>query len=418
MITSTKSVRECRRCLYTDRHPFGLFFDETGLCTGCITHEAKHTLDWENRFHLLQEKTSNALRKKSSEYYDCILPVRGTPEHFFVVDVVKNRLGLNPLVVSYNSQFNSRIGIQNLDRLRDVFDVDILIYTSNPFTYRKLIRESLVRMDSIRWPYIAGETSFPVYTAVERSIPLVIWPYHQATEQVGMHSYEEEPEMSRRSRASFDLLGIEPDEMIATETTVTEKDVHDLLYPANHMLDRHGITGIYLSNYLPWDTRRFSEEMVKRCGALAGKNTRTFDTYERIDDMTYMSIHDVLKYAKLGYSRVTDSLCREIRFGRITKDDARQVEAYYQGHGPGSGLDIFLEWLGMTREAFGWYLERLPFHHAGESTDIKLTASQQTFVDSFIRNGPSVMDGDRFTIYGKGLEFDEDIAEWRCHQEA
>jgi len=401
--------RQCRQCLYTERHPFGLYFDETGLCTGCITHAGKNTLDWGHRFHLLEQKTARARRKKHSAYYDCVVPVRGTPEYFYVLDVVKNRLGLNPLVVSYNSQFNSGIGIRNLDRLRDVFDVDILIYTSNPFTYKKMIRESLVRMNSMRWPYIAGETSFPVYTAVERDIPMVIWPYHQPTEQAGMHAYEEEPEMSRRNRASFDLMGIEPEEMLASETTITEPEIFDVQYPANYLLKRHRITGIYLNNYLPWDTRRYSEEMIARCGALAGKNSRTFDTYDRIDDMTYMSIHDVLKYAKHGYSRVTDNLCREIRFGRISRDDARGVEAYYQAQAPGRGLDVFLDWLGMQPAALDWYLERLPFSLPDAGAGPALGPEQQAFVDAFVTNGPDVMENDHFIVYGKGLQYDESI---------
>jgi len=406
---SIQPKRECRQCLYTNRHPFGLHFDETGLCTGCITHAEKTSLNWDYRFRLLEKKTARIRRNKHSPYYDCVLPVRGTPEYFFVVDVVKNRLGMNPLIVSYNSQFNSGIGIKNLDRIRDVFDVDILIYTSNPVTYRKLVRESLIRMNSIRWPYIAGETSFPVYTAVERDIPMVIWPYHQPTEQVGMHSYEEEPEMSRRSRASFDLMGLEPEEMISSETTINESDVYDLRYPAHYMLKRHRITGIYLSNYLPWDPRRFSEESIERFGALSGMNSRTFDTYDRIDDMTYMTIHDLLKYAKHGYSRVTDNLCREIRFGRITKDDARDLQSFYQAQAAGPGLDVFLDWLGMTNEALDWFFKRLPYQCNGAIGASELSVAQHSFVNSFVRNGPDVMANDHFILYGKGLDCNEVI---------
>lgn len=407
MKKTAHTPRECRQCLYTERHPFGLQFDETGLCTGCITHSGKTTLDWNHRFHLLEQKSAKAIRKKHSPYYDCVVPVRGTPEYFYVLDVVKNRLGLNPLVVSYNSQFNSGIGIRNLDRIRDVFDVDILIYTSNPFTYRKLIRETLVRFNSMRWPYLAGETSFPVYTAVERDIPLVIWPYHQQTEQAGMHSYEEAPEMSRRARASFDLLGIEPEELLGSETTITEPDVFDIKYPANYLLKRHNITGIYLNNYLPWDTRRYSEEMIARHGALAGANPRTFDTYDRIDDMTYMSIHDLLKYAKHGYSRVTDNLCREIRFGRISKEDALAVQAFYQSQDPGKGLPVFLKWLGMQPTAWDWYLERMPHKLPAYGTEVPLSKTQHDFIGSFVKNGPDVMENDEFILYGKGLRLEE-----------
>jgi hypothetical protein len=142
---STKAPRECVQCLYRSSHPFGLQFNSEGLCTGCITHREKSELDWDARFLELQRIVHRQKRENRNQHYDCVVPIRGTPEYFYVMDVVKNRLGLNPLAVSYNSQFNSEVGIQNLDRIRDTFDVDVLIYSSNATIYKKLIRESLVR---------------------------------------------------------------------------------------------------------------------------------------------------------------------------------------------------------------------------------------------------------------------------------
>lgn len=400
---STKSPCECVQCLYRSSHPFGLQFDAEGLCTGCITHREKSELDWDARFLELQRLVDGQKRKNRNRHYDCVVPIRGTPEYFYVMDVVKNRLGLNPLAVSYNSQFNSEVGIQNLDRIRDTFDVDVLIYSSNATIYKKLIRESFVRFSNMRWPYLAGESVFPVQVAAERDIPLIIWPYHQATEQVGMHSYTEAPEMSRRNRAQFDLLGIEPEELTTSETLVSTSDVWDLLYPSDQALVRTGLRGIYLSNFMPWDTRRYSEEMIQRFGALGAMNPRTFDTYDRIDDMTYMAVHDVLKFYLHGYSRVTDNLCREIRFGRISREDAVAVEQYYQSEYPSQGIKVFLDWLGMECSAFEWYAERMPFY-GKQPKKSPLTQRQKDFVGSFMANGTAVMSQGKFILFGKGLD--------------
>jgi hypothetical protein len=400
---STKSPRECVQCLYRSSHPFGLQFNSEGLCTGCITHREKSELDWDARFLELQRLVNRQKRKNRNQHYDCVVPIRGTPEYFYVMDVVKNRLGLNPLAVSYNSQFNSEVGIQNLDRIRDTFDVDVLIYSSNATIYKKLIRESLVRFSNMRWPYLAGESVFPVQVAAERDIPLIIWPYHQATEQVGMHSYTEAPEMSRRNRAQFDLLGIEPEELTSSETLVSTSDVWDLQYPSDQALVRTGLRGIYLSNFMPWDTRHYSEEMIQRFGALGAMNTRTFDTYDRIDDMTYMAVHDVLKFYLHGYSRVTDNLCREIRFGRISREDALMVEKYYQAEYPNEEIKVFLDWLGMECSAFEWYAERMPFY-GKQPNKSPLTQRQKEFVCSFVANGTAVMNQGKFIVYGKGLD--------------
>jgi hypothetical protein len=331
------------------------------------------------------------------------VPVRGTPEYFYVIDIVKNLLGLNPLVVAYNSQFNSKIGIKNFDLIREVFDVDIQHYTSNPIIYKKLIRESLVRFHSMRWPFIAGETQFPVKVAVEKKIPLIIWPYHQPTEQVGTHSYTEENEMTRRGRHEYDLMGCEPHELTKIESLIRPTEVEDLAYPEDRLLEKHGIRGIYLSNYFPWDTRLYSERMIERFDAACAKNWRTFDTYDRIDDATYMNIHDVLKYARLGYSRVTDNLCREIRFGRISKPDAIVIEAFFQSESPREAIEIFCNWLGIRKDGYDWLLKYV-ITIPPQKPKPELNAEQKAFIDLFKINMQPVWDIKRYIVYGKGVE--------------
>lgn len=397
------NTRTCQRCLYTTAHPFGLTLDHEGICSGCRTHEEKTTLDWDARRQLLPQRVAQVLGRRRDRDYDCVVPVRGTPEYFKVLDIVKNELGLNPLVVAYNSQFNSEVGIRNLDLLRDTFDVDLQHYTSNPLIYKKLIRESLSRLGSMRWPFLAGETQFPVQVAVEKGIPLVIWPLHQPTEQVGAHSYVEEVEMSRRSRHEYDLMRCEPAELVTSESLIALRDVEDLEYPSERALAQGKVRGLYLANFYPWDSRRYSEEMVEKFGAACAENRRTFDTYDRIDDATYMTVHDVLKFSKLGYSRVTDSLCREIRFGRVSREDAVAIAHHYQAQVPESELAQFCDWLGITPVALKWLTKQVK--GAPDETPFTplLNSRQLDFVESFQTNRPPVWSTEEYIVYGKGL---------------
>ena len=50
----------CKRCLYPSSHPLKITFNEEGICSGCIVHEEKDTLDW--KYRLLK------LRKIIKEY--------------------------------------------------------------------------------------------------------------------------------------------------------------------------------------------------------------------------------------------------------------------------------------------------------------------------------------------------------------
>ena len=182
-------------------------------------------------------------------------------------------------------------------------------------------------------------------------------------------------------------------------------DIEDLEYPKNLELLNQNIVGIYLSNYIPWDSRLFSEEMIIKYNAYSALNTRTFDTYDRIDDMTYMTIHDILKFAKFGYSRVTDNLTREIRFGRINIDDARIIEKYYQSQIPIDEVNIFLKWLdGINLEGFKWYLKDLPFKvDFNLENSISLNSNQVNFINSFVNNSGNVHANNHFITFGKGL---------------
>lgn len=392
-------MQECINCLYKANHPFGITFDNEGLCSGCQNHLEKESLDWSKIFVNFKKNILKNYKNKLG--YDCIIPVRGTPEYFFVVDVVKNRIGLNPLLVSYNHQFNSTAGIKNLDLIRDNFDCDIYIHTKNPITYKKLVRETFFSNLNINWPFLAGETSFCVNLANEKDIPLIIWPYNQQVEQVGSHSYLDKVEMSNRSRHEYDLAGINPEELIKTSNLINRNDIEDLIYPTFEVLQKKKIIGIYLSNFLKWDTRKCSEYSVKNFNAQCVENFRTFDTYDRIDHLAYMSIHDILKFKKFGYSRVTDSLCKEIRFKRIDKKNAKEIESYYQSEEPIEAIKIFFTWLGANYKTWDWFKY---YYKISFKKPKKLNKIQHSFVKSFKKNHKSLSCDKEFILIGKGLE--------------
>lgn len=407
-LAARRSYQQCRACLYDSRHPFGLTFDETGLCSGCTTHAEKTELDWKARFTMLERLVQPYRARKGN--YDCVIPIRGTAEYFHVVDVVKNQLGLNPLLVAFNSQFNSTAGIQNLDQIRDTFDCDILLKTQSPLAYRKIMRETLSSFGSVHWPFLAGHTVWPVRVAVQHEIPLIIWPVHQPTEQAGMFSYLNENEMTRRSRHEHDLMRFEAQELVSGEALLREEDVLTSLYPSDRELAATGVRGIYLSNYLPWDTRRYSEEAVAKFGAQAADCPGTFDTYDHVDNLVYMSVHDAIKRHKLGYGRVRDHLCREIRFGRISREDAVAIEtahalAFSETGGHKALKQMFFSWLGMNAQGFEWLMD----YHFGLAAAApeavgQRSAAQEAFLASYQRTGPAIDTQDGYILIGKGLE--------------
>ncbi len=337
--------RACTRCLYTTGHALGLTIDAEGVCSGCRIHEEKDRLDFAERFERLKAIVA-PYRSASGTAYDCIVPVTGAGDSHWIVHVVKERLGLNPLLVTYNKYFNTPLGIRNLANLRIRFDCDILIQNVNPVSVKKITRTTLRMLGSIYWPCLAGQTVFPVQTAVRYKVPLIIWGAHQGLEQVGMFSHEHEVEMTRRYRKDHDLMGHEADDLLSIFDTLSEEDVWQYRYPGDADLNAVGVRGIYLGNYVRWDPKAQHEAMVSTHGYKGARFERTFDTYDYVDCFNYMDLHDHLKMAKHGYSKVTDHACREIRHGRLTRDEGLALVRAHEDR-PLRHLDKFLDWLGL-----------------------------------------------------------------------
>ncbi len=347
-------ITTCKECLYDTNHPLGLEINDEGICSGCLVHKEKNTLDWDKRWDDL-EKLINPYRCKQRVKYDCIVPVTGANDSYYIMHLVKNKLNLNPLVVTYNKYFNTPLGIKNLANLRTKFNVDILIQNINPLAVKKVTQTSLQSMGSMYWPCIAGQTVFPVQTSIRYKIPLIIWGAHQGLEQVGMFSHLHDVQMTRRYRKDHDLMGFEADDLLSNFNTLSEEDVCQYRYPSDSDLRSNSTIGIYLGNYVRWDPKAQHEEMVKLYGYESTKFQRTFDTFDHGDCYNFMNLHDYIKHLKTGYSKVTDHATREIRHGRILKKDAISLVNFYESQ-PYKYEELFYDWLGVKKNSFNFIL--------------------------------------------------------------
>ena len=340
----------CKRCLYPANHPLNIIFDEYGVCSGCRVHEEKDRLDWSERAVKL-EGILDSYRSTTGRNFDCVVPVSGARDSYFVVHTVKNAYKMNPLLVTYNKQYNTKIGIRNLAYLRTIFNCDIISKTVSPADVKKITRITLRKLGSMYWHCLAGETVFPVQVAVGFKIPLIIWGAHQGCDQVGMFSHLDEVEMTRKYRKEHDLMGCEAEDLINDKDGIAERDVVPFIYPHDKDIASVGVRGIYLSNYIRWDSKRQHENMIELYGYETALQERTFDTYNDVDSFHYSGTHDYTKFLKYGYGKVTDHACREIRLKRLTREEGIDLVGKYQFKEP-NDLPIFLDWIGMEEREF------------------------------------------------------------------
>jgi N-acetyl sugar amidotransferase len=344
----------CTKCLYTASHPLGITFDDHGVCSGCRVHEEKYKIDWNDRSNELSTLLNQF---KSSQNYDCIIPVTGSGDSFFIVHQVKNIFGMNPLLVNYNNHFNTSTGIRNLARMKQVFDCDLMTFTVNPNTVRKVTRETLLQKGSIYWQSIAGQTAFPVQIACNMKIPLIVWGAHQGVDQVGMFRHDNRVEMSRKYRHEHDLMGLEAEDLKGGFENLNDAELAPFTYPSDSQIASVGVRGIYLNNYLFWNSRLQQEKMIKTYGYESRVQTRTFDSYSNSSCWIYSDLHDYIKLIKHGYGKVVDHACREIRLGQMTRSEATKLVETFVLKKP-VNQEKFFEWFGITASGFDYLINQ------------------------------------------------------------
>jgi N-acetyl sugar amidotransferase len=347
----------CKRCLYNTSHPLNLIINENGICSGCLVHEEKDSIDWSTK----EKKLINILegyKNIDKNNYDCIIPVSGGKDSYFIVDTIKNKYGMNPLLVTYNKHYNTAVGYRNLSNLKIKFDCDLMMLTVNPEKVKKITRATLRKFGSIYWHVIAGQTVYPVQMAVKLKIPLIIWGAHQGIDQVGMFSHNDEVEMTRKYRKEHDLMGFEAEDLIDDEfDNLKFEDVFPFMYPDDLEIENVGVRGIYLNNYIRWDSKLQHEEMIRQFNFETAQQNRTFDYYNDQDCWNYNDVHDYIKLLKHGYGKVLDHACREIRLKNMTREKGIRLVNKFMFQTP-KNLNLFLQWLGITENGFFYIIDQ------------------------------------------------------------
>ena len=135
---------------------------------------------------------------------------------------------------------------------------------------------------------------------------------------------------------------------------LTPKDLLWAMYPTDNEIDEVGVRGIYASNFVKWDGHRNAEISMKEYQWKPAQQPfeRTYRMFSNLDDMHENGIHDYLKFVKLGYGRSSDHVCKDIRNGRMTREEGIEMVRKYDGVKPRRDLERWLNYVGMSEEEF------------------------------------------------------------------
>ena len=339
----------CKRCLYPDTKP-QLVFDENGICSACKNHELKEKIDWKSKEKELKEILEK-FRSKNN-YYDCIIPVSGGKDSHFQAYTIKEKFGLNPLVVNFHPLDQTEIGKKNLDNLKKL-GVDCIEFSPNPNVYLKLARFGLKKLGDFQWPEHIGIFTVPVQIAIKYKIPLIIWGENPQFEYGQPTDIAIDTILDRKwleKNGGYFLDKIKPQDMIKHGFELN--DIQPYLYPSDDEINQVGITGIFLGSYIKWDIFK-QLETVKAIGFQENDEPKegTFNKWENLD-VYFTVFHDYFKFLKYGFGRATDHASIEIMHGRISREQGLKLVKQYEGKIPRKYLKKFLEFADMSMDDF------------------------------------------------------------------
>lgn len=327
----------------------GLVLNDQGICQACCHYEMRKNVNYQSRFEELK-KLADKYRKNDGTH-DCIIAISGGKDSYYQVYVMKELLGMNPLLVSVVDPFSkTKAGEYNFQNIADAFNCDVIALHQNPSLVRKMLRIAFEEMGSPTWPIDRAIYTFPIKMAARWKIPLIVYGENVSWEYGGVLQKET---YSARDQLKNDVVKA-IDWNFWFEKGISKKDIEMLQNPSDEEIESAGLEPIYLSYFIPWDGFR-NYQIAKRYGfrdlSHEWRREGFVEDYDQVDSVAYL-VHPWLKYPKFGFARATDVVGYWIRSGKITKKEGAQLIKEQDHKLDQRALDDFLAFTGYTDKEF------------------------------------------------------------------
>lgn len=304
----------CKRCAFPDSRP-GIIFKD-GVCQACLNYDKRKFADWTGKNDEL-EWLANQFKGKRK--YDCIIPVSGGKDSYFLVHTAVTELGLKPLLVTVTDPFtHTKAGQHNLRNLREKFNLPHWQYAISDDLFR---RATIAAFEEKGEPLKFVEYAIytvPVMLAKALNIGLVIYGENSGYEYGSReeNSYEANPDILAM------IKKIDGERPWWKSVGVTDDELNSIL--PDDGWDKQ-VEVIYMSYFKPWSSTEHLK-IAQKYGfkTLEGEWDRkgTIENFEQMDSVAYM-FHLWMKYPKFGFQRVADIASRRVREGLMTLNQAK-----------------------------------------------------------------------------------------------
>lgn len=344
MKTIIDNIRYCTRCCIPETQE-GVTFDALGICQACQSSEQKMHINWQERERQLRKILENA-KANAGNNYDCIIPISGGKDSTFQIYVLTQIYGMKPLAVTFSQNWQSRTGWYNLQNTLERFNVDHIMFTPNRSLVNRLARRSLSAIGDACWHCHCGVGAFPLQIAVRFNIPLLIWG-ESIAETSGRASHLCPVHKFDRDYFTKVSAKLTAKEMVCEY--LTEKDLYPFELPSYEDIERTGVHGIHLGDFIFWDEERQTEFIRDNFGWKETEMENAYKGYKSAECIM-SGVHDFTCYLKRGFGRATLQACNDIRNGLLTRNEGIAL-SQIDTERP-EALDYYLRISGLSEEEF------------------------------------------------------------------
>lgn len=346
-------MKICKRCIMLDTRP-RLKFNANGICAACEWSELKKTqIDWEERYREL-ERLCDEIRGR--QQYDCIVPVSGGKDSTYVADKMKNEFGLNVLTVTVTPPLETEL-IQNNLKTFLKYGYDNIKVTPNPKIAQEINKFGFVEQGRPLLSWTSCLNSIMFRFAVDFKVPLIMFGEEGETEYGGLTEMRYRPYYDADYAIKIYTEGNNPKDFLKGK--YSEQEMGLWLFPPNEKIQKAGFKVGHWSYYENWDPYIHYEFASKNYGMQIhkGRNTGTYTDFGQLDTPLY-ELHTYMMYLKFGFGRGLQDACIDIRFGRLSRQEAVEIVNKYDGEYPEKNIPVFLDYYKMSKKEFDAILDK------------------------------------------------------------
>ena len=347
-------MKYCKKCLTTDLRP-NASFDQDGICIAC---QYSGTITSKTPRVRLEELTKKIIlirkQNKRTSHFDCIVGVSGGKDSTRQAHWVRDRLGLNPLLVcaAYPPLQMSEIGAKNLSNLLSM-GFDLITLTPAPQTSAELSLKSFELFGNVCKSTELALFSTVPRLAIDTGVNMIFWGENPAL-QVGDSAALGIDEYDGNNLRKINTLNEGGTTWIKSSLDKAYKALH-YHYPEEVLFEMKKISILYLG--AAWDD--WSNKSNATYAALNGLTLRPNEESITGDisnasmlDEEFTNINMMLKYYKFGFGRATDLVCEMIRDGSLTREGGIHLVEQYDGICDDTIIEKYCKYVNISSDIF------------------------------------------------------------------